>query len=129
MVVGELGTAVQNGLPLIVVVFNNGVLQNVLVQQSAPTGRSSPIPTSSRWPAPTAPRAWWSTPAPTSRPDLEAALRGLARGPLVIDLRVDPTLSVPAEQVGALRARHTSPARPGTIGARGRSGDEFGGEL
>ena len=38
MVASELGTAVQFGLPLTVVVFNNGVLQNVSVQQDRPFG-------------------------------------------------------------------------------------------
>ena len=38
MVVGELATAVQYRLPIIVIVFNNGVLQNVLAQQAVPYG-------------------------------------------------------------------------------------------
>ena len=38
MVASELGTAVQYGLPITVVVFNNGVLQNVLAQQQRPYG-------------------------------------------------------------------------------------------
>jgi thiamine pyrophosphate-dependent acetolactate synthase large subunit-like protein len=38
MVVGELATAVQYHLPIIVIVFNNGMLQNVTVQQATPYG-------------------------------------------------------------------------------------------
>ena len=38
MVVGELATAVQYRLPIIVIVFNNGVLQNVAAQQAVPYG-------------------------------------------------------------------------------------------
>ena len=38
MVVGELATAVQYHLPIIVVVFNNGLLQNVSAQQARPFG-------------------------------------------------------------------------------------------
>lgn len=38
MVVGELATAVQYNLPLILIVFNNGVLQNVRTQQTVPFG-------------------------------------------------------------------------------------------
>ncbi|MFD2573086.1 thiamine pyrophosphate-binding protein [Spirosoma soli] len=38
MVVGELATAVQYKLPIILIVFNNGVLQNVKTQQDVPFG-------------------------------------------------------------------------------------------
>jgi thiamine pyrophosphate-dependent acetolactate synthase large subunit-like protein len=38
MVVGELATAVQYGLPITLVVFDNGVLQNVSAQQADPYG-------------------------------------------------------------------------------------------
>ncbi len=38
MVMGELATAVQYKLPLILIVFNNGVLQNVRTQQEVPFG-------------------------------------------------------------------------------------------
>lgn len=38
MVVGELATAVQYKLPIILIVFNNGVLQNVRTQQEVPFG-------------------------------------------------------------------------------------------
>lgn len=38
MVVGELATAVQYRLPIVVIVFNNGVLQNVAAQQAVPYG-------------------------------------------------------------------------------------------
>ena len=38
MVIGELATAVQYRLPIVVIVFNNGVLQNVAVQQSTSYG-------------------------------------------------------------------------------------------
>lgn len=38
MVVGELATAVQYKLPILLIIFNNGVLQNVRNQQSTPFG-------------------------------------------------------------------------------------------
>jgi acetolactate synthase-1/2/3 large subunit len=38
MVIGELGTAVQYRLPIIVIIFNNGLLQNVSAQQTTPYG-------------------------------------------------------------------------------------------
>ena len=38
MVVGEIATAVQYRLPIILIIFNNGVLQNVLAQQATPYG-------------------------------------------------------------------------------------------
>ena len=38
MVAGELATAVQHRLPIILVVFNNGLLQNVSAQQTTPYG-------------------------------------------------------------------------------------------
>ena len=38
MVVGELATAVQYKLPIVLIVFNNGVLQNVKTQQDVPFG-------------------------------------------------------------------------------------------
>ena len=38
MVAGELATAVQHRLPIILVVFNNGTLQNVSAQQTTPYG-------------------------------------------------------------------------------------------
>jgi pyruvate oxidase len=38
MVAGELATAAQYRLPIVVVVFNNGLLQNVSVQQETPYG-------------------------------------------------------------------------------------------
>jgi thiamine pyrophosphate-dependent acetolactate synthase large subunit-like protein len=38
MVVGELATAVQYQLPIVLIIFNNGVLHNVSAQQSSPFG-------------------------------------------------------------------------------------------
>jgi pyruvate oxidase len=38
MVVGELATAVQYKLPIVLIIFNNGVLQNVKTQQAIPFG-------------------------------------------------------------------------------------------
>lgn len=35
---GELATAVQCKLPILLIVFNNGVLQNVKTQQAIPFG-------------------------------------------------------------------------------------------
>ena len=94
MVASELGTAVQHGLPLTVVVFNNGVLQNVRVQQQRPYGTEITNPDFAALA-----RAWGAEAlVADAGADLdaivEAALRP-RRVPLLIDLRVDAALRFP----------------------------------
>lgn len=95
MVVGELGTAVQNALPLIIVVFNNGVLQNVSAQQAVPYGTSLANPD-----LVALARAYGAegvvVDAGADIPAvLDEAFRRGRRRPLLIDLRVDPGFHFP----------------------------------
>ncbi len=61
------------------------------VQQAAPLRhRRWPIPTSSRWPAPMAPRRWSRTPSAGPRRASSRRRSARAACPLLIDLRVDP---------------------------------------
>lgn len=94
MVASELGTAVQLGLPLTVVVFDNGVLQNVLVQQARPYGTALANPDFVALA-----RAWGAEGlVADAAADLDAivdAALAPRQIPLVIDLRVDPALSFP----------------------------------
>ena len=95
MVVGELGTAVQNRLPLIIVVFNNGVLQNVLDQQSIPYGTHLANPDFVALAQAYGAEGVVVDAGADIPGILEAALQRPRRRPLVIDLRVDPTLRFP----------------------------------
>ena len=94
MVASELGTAVQCGLPLVVVVFDNGVLQNVLAQQDRPYGTEIGNPDFVALA-----RAWGGDGAVVqSCADVDAALEAAfrpRRGPFVIDVRLDPRLEFP----------------------------------
>ena len=95
MVVGELGTAVQNALPLIIVVFNNGVLQNVSAQQAVPYGTSLANPD-----LVALARAYGAegvvVDAGADIPAvLDEAFRRGRRRPLRLDLRVDPGVHFP----------------------------------
>jgi acetolactate synthase-1/2/3 large subunit len=95
MVVGELGTAVQNRLPLIIIIFNNGVLQNVLAQQAVPYGTDLVNPDFVALA-----RAYGAdgvtVDAQTDIPAiLQKALHRPREHPIVIDLRVDPDLIFP----------------------------------
>ena len=105
MVAGEFGTAVQHGLPITVVVFNNGVLQNVRAQQDRPYGTDLANPD-----LVTLARAYGAEGVVADAgADLagivEAALRP-RRGPLLVDLRVDPGLHFPVS-----RWEHYAPVR------------------
>ncbi len=95
MVVGELGTAVQNRLPLIIVVFNNGVLQNVLDQQSIPYGTHLANPDFVALAQAYGAEGVVVDAGADIPGILEAALQRPRQCPLVIDLRVDPTLRFP----------------------------------
>ena len=95
MVLGEIGTAVQNGLPIIVVVLNNGVLQNVLVQQPVPYGTALANPDFAALARSFGADGVVADVAADVPALVEAALRRPRRRPLLIDLRVDPEPSFP----------------------------------
>jgi thiamine pyrophosphate-dependent acetolactate synthase large subunit-like protein len=94
MVASEIGTAVQEGLAPTVVVFNNGVLQNVLAQQQRPYGTEILNPD-----LVALARAWGAEGVVAdASADLDAIVeRVLAprAAPLLIDLRVDQALQFP----------------------------------
>jgi acetolactate synthase-1/2/3 large subunit len=95
MVVGELATAVQNELPLVIVVFNNGILQNVLAQQSVPYGTTLRNPDFVALA-----RAYGAdgvvVDGSSDVPAIVADIFGRPRKrPLLIDLRIDPKLMFP----------------------------------
>jgi thiamine pyrophosphate-dependent acetolactate synthase large subunit-like protein len=95
MVMGELATAVQYHLPLIIIIFNNGVLQNVLAQQAVPYGTRLANPDF----VALAHACGADGVTVDARSDvsaiLEDALHRRRERPLVIDLRVDPDLLFP----------------------------------
>ena len=114
MVVGELGTAVQNRLPLVIVVFNNGVLQNVQVQQAVPYGTDLANPDFVALA-----HAYGAEGVAVEAGDdieavIEAALRRPRARPMVIDLRIDPDLTFPLSKWGRYAPPTIAPqARPG----------------
>jgi thiamine pyrophosphate-dependent acetolactate synthase large subunit-like protein len=95
MVVGELSTAVQNRLPLILVIFNNGVLQNVLAQQPIPHGTLLHNPDFVALAAAYGADGVVVDAGADVPGVLEAAFRRPRERPFVIDLRVDPALMFP----------------------------------
>jgi acetolactate synthase-1/2/3 large subunit len=95
MVLGELGTAVQNALPLVVVVLNNGVLQNVLVQQAVPYGTTLANPDFVALARAFGADAVVADATADVPGILDAALDPARRRPLLVDLRVDPGLVFP----------------------------------
>jgi thiamine pyrophosphate-dependent acetolactate synthase large subunit-like protein len=95
MTVGELATAVHEELPLIVIVFNNGILQNVLAQQAVPYGTRLTNPDFVALA-----HAYGAdgviADASTDIPALLKEAFGTRRQrPMLIDLRVDPELMFP----------------------------------
>ncbi len=94
MVVGELATAVQYRLPIIVIVFNNGLLQNVTVQQPTPYGTILQNPDFVALA-----RAYGADGAVIDgETDVDAVMRqALAQRdtPFLIDLRCNPNIMVP----------------------------------
>jgi thiamine pyrophosphate-dependent acetolactate synthase large subunit-like protein len=95
MVVGELGTAVQSALPLVIVVFNNGVLQNVQAQQAAPYGTALANPDFVALAYAYGAEGVVADAAADIPALIDAALRRPRRRPLLIDVRVDPALNFP----------------------------------
>jgi thiamine pyrophosphate-dependent acetolactate synthase large subunit-like protein len=95
MVVGELATAVQHQLPLIIIIFNNGILQNVLAQQVIPHGTHLVNPDF------VALAHAYGADGVTvdAKADIPAILQEAfqrpRRRPFLIDLRVDPELMFP----------------------------------
>ncbi len=94
MVVGELATAVQYHLPIIVIVFNNGLLQNVTVQQATPYGTMLQNPDFVALA-----RAYGADGAVVDgKTNVDAVMRqALAQrdAPFLIDLRSNPDIMVP----------------------------------
>ena len=108
MVASELGTAVQHGLPLTVVVFNNGVLQNVLAQQQRPYGTALVNPDFVALA-----RAWGADGlVADAGADLDAIVDAALRPrrvPLLVDLRVDPACASRSAAGSATRRPRSRP--------------------
>jgi thiamine pyrophosphate-dependent acetolactate synthase large subunit-like protein len=94
MVGMEMATAVQNRLPIVIIVINNGVLQNVMAQQAVPFGVTLHTPDFVAFA-----KAFGATgEAIDGDTDVDAVLaRALAHrdGPFLIDVRVSPALLAP----------------------------------
>ena len=94
MVVGELATAVQYRLPIVLIVFNNGVLQNVATQQVRPYGTELYNPDFVALA-----RAYGADGAVVDgRTDVDAVMRQAFEhrdAPFLIDLRCDPRIVAP----------------------------------
>lgn len=94
MVGMELATAVENRLPIVIVVINNGVLQNVMAQQKEPFGTKLLNPDFVQF------AKAFGAEAETvdGESDADAIIRrALAHrgGPYLIDVRVSPSLLAP----------------------------------
>ena len=88
MTVGELAVAVQEQLPIVVIVFNNGVLQNVMAQQAVPYGTKLVSPDFVALA-----RAYGADGAEAGENTADVFAEALAprrTRPFLIDLRVDP---------------------------------------
>lgn len=94
MVGMEMATAVQNRLPIVIIVINNGVLQNVMAQQTVPFGTTLHTPDFVALA-----KAFGATgEAIDGSSDVDAVLeRALSYrdGPFLIDVRVSPALLAP----------------------------------
>ena len=95
MVVGELATAVQYQLPIIIVIFNNGVLQNVLAQQVVAYGTHLPNPDFVALAAAYGADGVVADATSNIPAILDDAFQSSRRRPLLIDLRIDPALAFP----------------------------------
>ena len=97
MVGMELATAVQHHLPIVVIVINNGVLQNVMAQQAVPFGTTLHNPDF----VALAKAFGAEAEAIDGRTDVDAVLvRALAHreGPFLIDVRVSPAQLAPLNE-------------------------------
>ncbi|HLV33953.1 MAG TPA: thiamine pyrophosphate-dependent enzyme, partial [Spirillospora sp.] len=94
MVIGELATAVQYQLPIILIIFNNNVLQNVATQQAARYGTDLHNPDFVALA-----KAYGADGAVIDgQTDVNEVLKQAfadRRVPFVIDLRCDPTILLP----------------------------------
>jgi pyruvate oxidase len=94
MVGMEIATAVQNRLPIVIIVINNGVLQNVMAQQTVPFGTTLHTPDFVAFA-----KAFGATgDAIDGNTDVDAVLaKALSHrhGPFLIDVRVSPALLAP----------------------------------
>jgi thiamine pyrophosphate-dependent acetolactate synthase large subunit-like protein len=111
MVAGELGAATQAELPLVLVVFNNGVLQNVRSQQARPYGTRILNPDFVALAAAYGIDAARADAHADIAAILDQALDPARRRPMLIDLPIDPQLVFPISKwqhyaPPALRARH-----------------------
>lgn len=97
MVAGELATAVQYRLPIILVIFNNGVLQNVAAQQAVQFGTELRNPDFVALA-----KAYGADGAVVDgRSDIDAVIRQAFERrdvPFVIDLRCDPQIVLPVSK-------------------------------
>lgn len=107
MVVGEMATAVQYRLPIVVIVFNNSVLQNVAVQQSVSYGTTMQNPDFVALA-----RAYGADGAIVdARTDVHAVMRAALaprETPFLIDLRCSPDVMVPISKWEHLLERLSS---------------------
>jgi pyruvate oxidase len=94
MVGMEMATAVQNRLPIVIIVINNGVLQNVMAQQVVPFGTKLHTPDFVAFA-----RSFGATGrAIDGSTDVDAVLQEALShqdGPFLIDVRVSPALLAP----------------------------------
>ena len=94
MVGMELATAVQNRLPIVIIVVNNGVLQNVMAQQTVPYGTTLNNPDFVAFAEAFGAKAEMID----GHTDVDAVLqRALSHwdGPYLIELKVSPALLAP----------------------------------
>jgi thiamine pyrophosphate-dependent acetolactate synthase large subunit-like protein len=89
-----MATAVQNRLPIVIIVINNGVLQNVLAQQAVPFGTTLHTPDFVAF----AKAFGADGEAIDGNTDVDRVLaKALSHqdGPFLIDVRVSPALLAP----------------------------------
>lgn len=105
MVVGELATAVQYKLPILLIIFNNGVLQNVKTQQTIPFGTSLQNPDFVALA-----KAYGAEAARIDgQTDIDSVLdQAFAQRevPFLLDCRLDPELTIPLSRWERLAAIH-----------------------
>lgn len=111
MVAAELGSAAQAELPLVLVVFNNGVLQNVRSQQARPYGTRILNPDFAALAAAYGIDGARADAHADIAAILDEALDPARRRPMLIDLPVDPQLVFPISKwqhyaPPTLHARH-----------------------
>ncbi len=105
MVVGELATAVQYKLPIVLIIFNNGVLQNVRTQQTVPFGTYLQNPDFVALA-----KAYGADAAQVDgETDIDSVLElafAQRDRPFLLDCRIDPELTIPLSRWEHLVAVH-----------------------